>query len=38
MQTGVDRMKDIPAFTTENGIASLILREIPYREEAYIRI
>ena len=31
-------MKDIPAFTTENGIASLILREIPYREEAYIRI
>jgi len=31
-------MKDIPAFTTENGVASLILREIPYREEAYIRI
>ena len=31
-------MKDFPAFTTENGVASLILREIPYREEAYIRI
>lgn len=31
-------MKDIPAFTTENGVASLILREIPYSEEAYIRI
>lgn len=31
-------MKDIPDFTTENGVASLILREIPYSEEAYIRI
>ena len=31
-------MKDIPLFTTEYGIASLILREIPYRQEAYIRI
>ena len=31
-------MRDIPMFTTENGVASLILREIPYRGEAYIRI
>lgn len=38
MQPGVDSMKDIPAFTTENGVASLILKEIPYRGDAYIRI
>lgn len=31
-------MKDIPVFTTEYGIASLILKEIPYREIAYIKI
>ena len=31
-------MKDIPIFPTEFGVASLILREIPYRAEAYIRI
>ncbi len=31
-------MKDIPIFTTEYGVASLILREIPYRQEAYIRV
>lgn len=31
-------MKDIPFFTTEFGIASLILKEIPYRQEAYIRL
>ena len=31
-------MKDIPMFTTEYGGASLMLREIPYRQEAYIRI
>lgn len=31
-------MRDIPMFTTENGAASLILKEIPYRQEAYIRI
>lgn len=29
-------MKDFPMFTTENGAASLILKEIPYRKEAYI--
>lgn len=31
-------MKDFPVFTTEHGVASLILKEIPYRQEAYIRI
>lgn len=31
-------MKDFPMFTTEFGIASLVLREIPYRGEAFILI
>lgn len=31
-------MKDFPVFTTEYGVASLTLREIPYRKEAYILI
>lgn len=31
-------MKDIPMFTTEYGVASLVLREVPYRQEAYIRV
>lgn len=31
-------MKDFPMFTTEFGVASLTLREIPYRGEAYIII
>ncbi len=31
-------MKDIPIFPTDTGVASLILREIPYRQEAYIRV
>ena len=31
-------MRDIPVFTTEYGVASLVLREIPYRREAYIHI
>ena len=31
-------MKDFPMFTTEFGVASLILREIPYRGEAFILI
>ena len=31
-------MKDIPVFTTENGVASLTLREIPYRGIAYVQI
>lgn len=31
-------MRDFPVFTTEFGIASLVLKEIPYRQEAYITI
>lgn len=31
-------MRDFPVFPTEHGAASLILKEIPYRKEAYIRI
>ncbi len=31
-------MRDFPMFTTENGVASLVFREVPYRGIAYIRI
>lgn len=31
-------MKDIPIFPTEYGVASLMLKEIPYRQTAYIRV
>lgn len=31
-------MKDIPMFTTQYGVASLMLKEIPYRETAYVRV
>lgn len=31
-------MKDIPFFTTDYGVAGLILKEVPYKKEAYIRI
>ena len=31
-------MRDFPVFTTEYGVASLILKEVPYRQEAYIVI
>lgn len=31
-------MRDFPVFDTEYGVASLVLREIPYRQEAYIII
>lgn len=31
-------MKDIPLFTTEYGIASLALQQIPHRSEAYVTI
>ena len=31
-------MRDIPLFTTENGIASLTLNQIPYTHAAWIRI
>lgn len=29
-------MRDFPIFETEYGVSSLILREVPYRQEAYI--
>lgn len=31
-------MKDFPVFTTEYGVASLILKEVPYRELAFIHV
>lgn len=31
-------MKDFPVFTTEYGVSSLFLKEIPYRQEAYIHV
>lgn len=31
-------MKDIPIFTTDYGVASILLKEIPYRELAYILV
>ena len=31
-------MKDIPFFASEYGVASLVFKEIPYRQEAYIVI
>lgn len=31
-------MKDIPIFTTEFGVATLILKEIPYKQVAFVRI
>ena len=31
-------MRDIPLFTTEYGISSLVLKEIPYKGQAYIHI
>lgn len=31
-------MKDIPFFTSEYGVASLALGEVPYRQTAYIRV
>ena len=31
-------MKDIPVFDTENGVGSLILKDISYTQTAYVRI
>lgn len=31
-------MRDLPIFTTQYGVASLTLSEIPYKQEAYIRL
>lgn len=35
---GVKVMRDFPVFTTDFGVASLVLKEVPYRQEAYISI
>lgn len=31
-------MRDIPVFTTENGAGSLVLKEIPYKAIAYVKV
>lgn len=31
-------MRDIPVFTTDNGVGSLTLKNIPYTAEAYVRV
>lgn len=31
-------MKDIPMFDTETGVSSLILKEIPYKQIAYVKV
>lgn len=31
-------MRDFPVFETQYGVASLVLREIPYRKKAYIKV
>ena len=31
-------MKNIPLFTTDFGVAELILEEVPYKKEAYVRL
>lgn len=31
-------MKDIPVFTTEDGASTLILKEVPYKHTAYVRV
>lgn len=38
VENGGDFMRDFPIFTTEYGVSSLVLKEIPYRQEAYIHI
>ena len=35
---GVGEVKDFPVFPTDFGVSSLILKEVPYRKEAYIHI
>ena len=31
-------MRDFPVFTTENGVSSITLKEVPYKGVAYIKI
>ena len=34
----VIRLRDIPVFSTQLGVASLVLRQVPYTKTAYVRI
>ena len=38
MGKGGDKMRDFPIFTTEYGVSSLTLKEIPYKKQAFICI
>lgn len=38
MENGGVKMRDFPIFTTDYGVSSLVLKEIPYKKQAYIRI
>ena len=38
IQKGGESMKDIPIFSTDWGVASLIFKEIPYKEIAYVKV
>lgn len=38
LEKEVVKVKDIPIFTTEYGVASLFFKEIPYKKQAFIRI
>ena len=31
-------LKDIPMFDTQTGVSSLILKEIPYKQVAYVKV
>ena len=31
-------MKDIPIFDTDTGVSTLLLKEIPYRQTAYVKV
>lgn len=31
-------MKDIPMFTTDTGVSTLLLKEVPHRQTAYVRV
>ena len=38
IRKGGESMKDIPIFSTDWGVASLIFKEIPYKEIAYVKV
>ena len=31
-------LKDIPVFDTETGVSTLVLKEIPYKQIAYVKV